>query len=82
MRLNTTAFAEAFMRDVPTADLPDSADADARVELVRGQLVCAAWTLAAVVRSSRLIAADVDPVEVVNKAMTKADLPFRLEASH
>jgi hypothetical protein len=34
------------------------------------------------VRSSRLIAADDDPVEVVNKAMAKSDFPFRLEAIH
>jgi hypothetical protein len=66
------------MSDIPAADLPASADADARVELVRGQLVYAAWTLAAVVRSSRLIAADVDPVEVVNKAMAKTEFGYLL----
>jgi hypothetical protein len=67
--------------NAPATTTPDSAEADPEL-LVRDLLVTAAWTLAAAVRSSRLIAADVDAIAVVNAALAKADFGYRVRPLH
>jgi hypothetical protein len=67
--------------DAPATTAPDSAEADPEL-LVRDLLVTAAWALAAAVRSTELIAADVDAVAVVNAALAKVDFAYRVRPLH
>jgi hypothetical protein len=45
-------------------------------------LVTTSWALAAAARSSRLVAADVDPVEVINAALRQTAFGYLLVPLH
>jgi hypothetical protein len=70
-----------LMTNIPVMAAP----ADAPVEPVlvaRDQLVCCALALVAAVRTSRLIATDVDAVVVANAALEQMGFSYRLQPLH
>jgi hypothetical protein len=51
-------------------------------ELARDLLATSAWALAAAVRASQLITADVDAIALVNSALRQTEFRYRLVAEH
>jgi hypothetical protein len=69
------------MSATPTAITPPRA-ATHPVLVARDVLITSAWALVGAVRASRLLAGDVDPIEVANAALEQMGFSHRLQPLH